>query len=334
MGSIGPNINPNFLQPKPNQAAGAAAPAEAALPASIASGSPGMPSSILAGGLSPALLAQAGMTPEQLGLLLRNLLQLPKEISQLMAMLAGTEGAITQEVLKALVQENPKILLEQLQTLFKDNKELQGKLFKLLQGNPAMEIAARQSMGELLQAVSELVAKAGNSPTEALQMTIALYLPWYPLEAPQRFHMHFEQLESGGESEESGNEGDFQLVLLLDTLQLGGFKVVIGLLNQTQLQLIVEHEGQAAEALAAIEGRFKRDGLLANLPEPQFIYQPRTSRKIADSPTTPETTSGEPTEKAQSMAVHPIGGVSFIVIHAAYLLSRLIFETDKRGAAS
>ena len=129
MGNIGPNINPGGSYRPPMQQ-GQAAP----VPGSITHGAgqaqiplvlTPLQQAMLAKQLGELLLApllayQHQMSPQELQLFMKNLLQLPADIQMLFYQLAtGEQTAATQKLL-ALLKQNPKISMEELQILLKE----------------------------------------------------------------------------------------------------------------------------------------------------------------------------------------------------------------------
>lgn len=332
MGNIGPNYNPFNYQPQAQQTGGQQGIFSA--PLSNAEYPEGQLPIFLENGevvLAPFFGYDIFIQPSQVGLLLRNLLQLPKEITQLLALLATAEGVSPQEILKTLLAENPKISLEELQKLLKEQLQNgEGKLLKLLQSAQTAQTGGSKNMGELMTLVSQLSAKAASSPVEALNTAMALYLPYYPLEAPQKFMLYFEQLE--GDEKEGEKPEEYQLVVYIDTLSLGQFKIIIGLSQGTQLTVIIEHGPEAAGVIPAIEQQVRAGTRQENVPPPELVFSQREApmARPARKSVSGATGSAAETHKP-SVGIHPVGGVSVVAIHAAYLLTRVILELDTRN---
>jgi hypothetical protein len=275
-----------------------------------------------------ALLAQQNpLAPDQLAQLLRNLLKMPKEIVQFLALLAEQDPAAGQELLQQLMTEEVKIPLESLQSTLEGKlDQAQQKLLKLVQGNP-VALASNGELGELMKGLSELTAKTGKAPAEALQSTITLYLPFYPLHPPQAFSLRFEPPNGEGEG---SNEDEPQLVVYIETLTLGQFRASIATGPQSQWKAVIEHDTKARDHLDAIQANLKE---AAPLEQPELFFLSRAGQETVANPTTSvESNSSTASTGQQSVGLHPTGGVSVLAVHAAYLLIRVILELDNQNA--
>lgn len=286
--------------------------------------------------LAPLFAFENAMNIQQLAQLLRNLLQMPKEMVQLMALLANLDGADTQQLLKQLLTENPQISLEDLQQLLTNQLgKSQDKLIKLLQSSQLTFTGSGKQMGDLMNMLSQLSAKAGSSPTEALHSTLSLYLPYYPLAAPQRFSLHFEPMEDDSE----GGGDNAQLVLFIETISLGQFRITLASSPQTRLQVDIQHDPLSESLITTLTKEIQSALGQENLPAANLNFQVRAGGKALQgdpassshiSAPHPGSTASPP--EKQSVGIHPANGVSVLTLHAAYMLIRIILELDNRHA--
>lgn len=286
----------------------------------------------------------ARLTPDQLLTLLKNLLKMPREIVQLLAFFAETDGALGLELLQKLLTEDAQVPLEELQQFLQSNmNQAQGKLLKLLQSSTSGPSGLGGQTGELLNHLSELVAKTGKSPLEALHTAISLYLPYYPLHPPQAFTLRLEQSrQDDGSSETSGSDDTQWLTLFIETMALGVFKIALYTPEKIQCHVRIEHDNQSipfqkqiAEGLQAETSAYPNQTQIVL----EFITRPGPERALLsgenDLQSLPEvvqnisSTQAEKT-RGQSVGLHPTGGLSVILIHAAYLLIRVILEIDNQ----
>jgi hypothetical protein len=182
-----------------------------------------------------------------------------------------------------------------------------------------------------------------------------LYLP--PLMVPQQIQFRFEPLQGDGEEDgESGGGGGakYHLVMFMDTANLGKFKVSMGLEKSTQIIVLMEHDPQARRILQPLSKQVTTGVAEDGLPPPLFTYMEREQRTeavlIADemSLNTAESASlseqlataeaGALSEKKakpkdKKVAVYPHEGVSIVVVHAAYLLAKVLFQLDDHRPA-
>jgi hypothetical protein len=335
MSFIGPNFRPPEWQ-SPSTGARSAEGANQASGESLASSAAAssLQKTVLGadGVLSMAtvLAQQSPLAPGQLAQLMRNLLGMPREIVQLLALLSQQEPAVGQTLLQTLLTEDVKIPLEAIQDFLQGRLDkAQEKLLKLVQGNPTALFGAGE-MGELMKGLSELAAKGIKTPAEALHSTITLYLPFYPLHPPQAFSLRFEPPEGGGE--ESDGEQAPQLVIYIETITLGLFRVVILTGPESCWQALVAHDPVASPFTQSIEQAVLE---AAPLEQPTFIFSVRTERASAvldETKLHQPKASGQTASGTQSVGLHPVGGVSVLVIHAAYLLIRVILTLDSQHA--
>lgn len=289
--------------------------------------------------LAPLFTHENALSARQLAQLLRNLLQMPKEMVQLLAMFADLEPALNQELLKKLLTEEAQVPMEELQQFLQNHMDkAQDKLLKLLQSSQMSMTGSGKQMGDLMGTLSELVTKAGKSPAEALHSTISLYLPYYPLHPPQAFSLRFEQMP--GQSGENEGEGEQQqLVLFIQTITLGQFKIEVSQGQQAQWLALVEHDPVAAPYREAIQKQVQETlgSALSPVLSLAFLQRAETKRAsvpaMTHNPSESLTTGGAEQTGKQSVGIHPAGGnVSAMAIQCAYLLIRVILEMDNHTA--
>lgn len=344
MGHIGPNFNAPRQHPPsstPMQAGGATGGLPTSSPVGAGSALP-TPSSAGAAqsglfSLAPLFAFENMPSPREMVALLRNLLQMPREMVQLLALLSKVDTQSAQQLLKTLLAENPKIPLDELQQLILTNaKESQGKLIQLLQSSQMTKTGTAAQMGELMNTLTQLIAQAKGSPADALQTTLALYLPYFPLPEPQKFSLGFEDWLEG----ESGAD-DAQLVLFIETRTLGLFKINLAQEATTCLRIRVEHDSEACLVQPQIQQQADREMLQGSGHQISWEWLLRQARPADSEDSTlanansgrADSTIATPEQglsAGQSVGIHPGGGVSIGVIHAAYVLIRVVLEQDNR----
>ncbi len=349
MTQIGPNFRPNG-QPNPIATSRGATSGE---PLST-SGEPhtaNQPSSaehhaLPTGSLTPALNAELALQPGQLLQLLRNLLKLPKELAQLLAMLANENPTMAKtvlpELLEALLQTETPVPLNELQAaLLTHVDEAREKLLKLLQSAGGGSGGHPGQLGELLGTLSELVAQSKQSPGQALHAAIHLYLP-YPLHPPQAFSLRQEAAGSGEGGESAGTAGE-QLALFIETLTLGQFRITLSSQGRAPLHAIVQHEPIATAFTAAIAqevvtglggaGHIDLSFVLKDNPK-AITLRPDSNPPAASAESeAPANAHESPLHAAtgkQSVGLHPTGELSMSALYAAYVIIRVIFELDEQ----
>jgi hypothetical protein len=331
-------IGPNFTPPgQPASSAGARQAEGGNKPAGEATTSPSAafsprqtllePDGVLS--LASLLAQQSPLAPGQLALLLRNLLGMPREIIQLLALLSQQDPIAGQTLLQTLLTEDVKIPLEAMQDFLQGRLDkAQEKLLKLVHGNP-VALSGAGEMAELIKGLSELAAKGAKTPSEALHTTMTLYLPFYPLHPPQAFSLRFEPPD--GKVNESDSEQAPQLVIYIETITLGLFRVLILTGPESNWQALVGHDLVATPFTQNIQQAVFEE---APLDKPTLVFNVQTKRAPA---ILPEARSmiyehlPQVATKAQSVGLHPLGDVSVLAIHAAYILIRVILTLDNQN---
>jgi hypothetical protein len=340
------HIGPNFRSPgQPQQKPAASQPlGDSKVFGSKSDQSGVAPEPGLPGGLLPAAMSLGALfthenllSAQQMMQLLRNLLQMPREIVQLLALFANLDPKMGAELLKQLLKEDLQVPLEELQELMQTHiDKAQDKLLKLMQNNAMSMTSSGQQLNDLMNTLSDMAAKTGKSPIDALHGTISLYLPYYPLHPPQAFSLRFEAPEQQNEEEDAENKNsgaDSQLVLLIQTLTLGQFKITLITERLSQLQAIIEHDALATPIMGELEAQVKEALGEGNTQAIHLISIPRSggipASAAADEPRSMKTTAPN-TKQGQAVGIHPVGGISALAIHGAYLLIRIILEIDTR----
>jgi len=344
------NIGPNFRPPGQQQPA-VSRPSgnQGAPPASTGQTTSGLPQQPALGGTLPAPMGLGALfahenvlSAQQLMQVLRNLLQMPRELVQLLAMMADLDPKMGRELLQKLLAEDAQVPSETLQAFLQEHLDsAQDKLLKLMQSGPTSLAGSGKQMGDLMGTLTELVSKAGKSPSDALHSTISLYLPYYPLHPPQAFSLRFES-KPGGDGEGDGQEdedtggqdGDAsQLALFIQTKTLGQFKISLSVERPARLLAVIEHDAQAAPFEADIRAQVKEAMGTGNTQSIELLFIARSGAKgtgtQGQTSNPSETSNPEPDQ--QSVGIHPTGGVSAAAIHGAYLLIRVILELDNRN---
>jgi len=341
------NIGPNFRPPGQQQPAvsrpSGNQEAQSASEAHIGQSTGGLPQqAAMGGGLPPplalgALFAHENvLSAQQLMQLLRNLLQMPRELVQLLAMMANLDPKMSQELLKKLLSEDAQIPPEALQAFLQEHLDsAQDKLLKLMQSGPTSMTGSGKQMGDLMGTLTELVSKAGKSPAEALHSTISLYLPYYPLHPPQAFSLRFESPPGNQQEEDENGEGqnndEQQLVLFIQTLTLGQFKISLSAERPTRLLAVIEHDAQATPYEANICEQVKEAMGEGHTQSIELMFIARAGAKGNQVAATNRSGTSKPEPEKQSVGIHPTGGISAVAIHGAYLLIRVILELDNRN---
>lgn len=332
MGSIGPQFN----QPQAQQQRGLQQPASVqnATPNTLQGANPshalGIPTDSSTGLLSlGSLFAQANaLSTSQMVQLLKNLLQLPREMVQLMALLSDLDTQTTQELLQTLLNEPVHITPEGIQELLQEKtQQSTEKLLKLLQNTPMQYSPSGQQLGDLLKDLSEFSSKAKNSPAEALQTLVSLYLPTYPLQGPQRFFLYFEPPKTG---EEAPSETT-NLLVFIETLHLGSLKITLSQQPDSKIALDLDHQISDDILKNRLEACLQEALQSQQIPLAQLQFNQDTEACSQEGKAiAPLISQSNSSEFRQSVSVHPTGAISAALILTAHTIIRTVFEFDTR----
>jgi|GEM_PF-2883287 len=304
------------------------------------------------------------MNAAQVARLLKNLLHLPSEILELLALLSQLEPGNSNEILQKLSQEQVNVSLDELQAFLLDRlASSQGKLMKLIQNNGGESGSA---LSKLLILREELAEQAGKSGMEAVKTLITLYLPSLPLRELQEFGLRFltpkapmekqlegEQKEEEGDYKLSGGEGEqaedaARWLITVKTYTYGEFRIVL-IINTDRgkaqtLTAQIGHDEEARPVLPEIKKRLILAMETDKLPEPllTFIAKKAGKNSAASLKSSTETIkrskateiaklAQENSQAAHVQAVNSPASVPAIGIHWAYRIIRLILDLDNQA---
>jgi len=347
LSNIGPNFRPPWqqaqsgLSKQPDNASATENTQQGSIQNGVNPGQnatqPSLSPAALSGLFATGLQSELALASDQLLLLLKNLLQMPKELAQLKALLADVAPDSAQALLQNLLESEVPLSLDKLQQLLLSHADAaQDKLLKLLQSTAMSSSGQSSQLGELLGTMTELLQKAKESPTQALHSTMSLYLPNYPLHPPQAFSLRFEANgksdSDSEESEESSADEESQLALFINTLTLGQFKITLASQQRAPIEAVIHHEAIAAHFEQEL---IRQTDLAMGGPgRILLLFVPKTGAKAAHQKPPSEQPASETTSNNlnnQSVAIHPTGGVSMTALYGAYALIRVIFEVDTQN---
>ncbi|MCQ2789236.1 MAG: hypothetical protein MJ229_02550 [bacterium] len=171
----------------------------------------------------PALntLRMNEMANTKRSLYLKEIMNLPKDMEQVLTMLQKTSSETATKQLSELLNSNIK--LSTLAKIMQDGgKEAMTKLIS------AMAEASRNGISDLSQIKDAMKflnastsATGQESQTQALKNFMLLYLPWLPLQEGVDFELEIEN------KKEEGNEDETVLTILISTRNYGNIKILI-----------------------------------------------------------------------------------------------------------
>lgn len=312
-----------------------------------------------------------GMTALESQLFIKNLLEFPKDLQALLMLLAFPEDQTKPDAMKKALKKTLKddpdllLLLENAQNqLGKASQDGVQKLLKMMGQSRMMGAGSgTPQLEEMFKMASAIQQQVNMSPVQALNTMMLLYLP--PLMVPQQIQFRFEPFQ--GDGEEDGDSGGgsgakYHLVMFMDTANLGKFKVSMGLEKSTQIMVLMEHDPQARRILQPLSKQVTTGVAEDGLPPPLFTYMEREQRTestlIADEISleaelsaslsaslskqlataeakalASDVNGAKAKPKDKKVAVYPHEGVSIVVVHAAYLLAKIVFQLDDHKPA-
>ncbi|EKE03979.1 MAG: hypothetical protein ACD_20C00122G0001 [uncultured bacterium] len=253
----------------------------------------------------------SSLNAAQQAILIRELLNLPKEFKEFLSLLVYGE-VNSENLLKLLQDKNKDILLKDIQNLLDVNsKEVITKLIKMLQGGAA-GFKDTEQINKLINLVTQLVSSQNTAPQDILTKTVLLYLPWLPLVQQQDIEIRFEE-RKGGENEQE----NIALIMYITTINLGKFKVIIILNKDSSLNIDIESEESENNKvyLERIRNNVNQEMSESKISGKTNIYtQKIRSEKESDK---------------RELSLYPVSNLSPQVMMIAYSIARIIFEIDE-----
>lgn len=314
------------------------------------------------------------------------LLGLPDEFLQTLALLAQLgrlgEGKSPSAMMNQLQHQQLQEILAQLGEGLLSNvsahdlttglqKQIQKalqQLLPLMTSVPQSVDASSQALKgfqESLQFLIEFSAQLNQSPTQALQTLMALYLPIHPHMAAESFQAYFGKGEQDSELPSSSDETT-QLNLIIQTQDAGMIHAVVWLdvleestkenpldsdsgsghseRQEKHLCLLLRHEENALEKLPVWEKGIKDLCKQSNLPP--VLLRWRLMKQLDNISSRAETTGGSDNAsvgskkstglssvdegskeiKKEAVTVYPAGGVSVAVLSAGFFVVRVVLS--------
>jgi len=253
------------------------------------------------------------LTRNEHAILVRELLNLPGDIKELLALLnsTNTDNIADQKFLNEI---NKLILFSDIQKILNaSSKEIFNKLIKLIQPTPG-NIQNTDQLKEILNTMQSIIPSVHMSNNEVLKSIILLYLPGLPLIQPQDISVEYEK---NNKSEEQ--EDDISLIIYITTENIGRLKGIISQDINNNLNIQIEcmnYDDSIKEYIENIHKRVNEEIKLNKIPVKSEIISYK-SKEI------------NKTERRE-ISVQPGSGISPKVLLASYILTRVVFEVDER----
>ncbi len=234
--------------------------------------------------------------PQQAAIL-RDLMQMPKELKDLLALLMAQNQKLPPEQVKQFLEKN--------------SKEVITKLIRLIQQTPTNQ-QNHEQMKQLIGLLNQIIPARESTQQEMITQLLLLYLPWLPLQEHQKIEVAFEKKESGEEADDS-----VALVIYISTINLGRFKVVIYVLKNQNMNIIIQNiEGQEKEVLKSILKEIKSGIKDENI--------------TAVTNMTVTTQQNFEKSEERKITISQVNNLSPMVLVAAQKIAQIIFEHDEK----
>ena len=187
--------------------------------------------------LSPEL-KMTPMEVEQTAKYVKELLNMPKDVAQVVSQLSANNTVTTAQNMQLLLMlSSGKIDLNALAQLLSDNsKAALQKLVQTMSQAAKMGVSDTQQLKDLINTLG-LVSVSTNDTTSALKNFILLYLPWLPLNAKGEsldFDIDvFDKTSSGGDDESQS------VTILIETMNFSNVKALLEMTQDNKVEIMI-----------------------------------------------------------------------------------------------
>jgi len=249
---------------------------------------------------------------------LRELLNLPKDIREILAFLAGKD--VSAELLTTLLKsETIKITPEMLQKLLESNsKEVISKLIKLLQ-QPQQNAQNYDQLKQMMALLNQFVPTKDATAQEVLTRFLLLYLPWLPLMEHQKVEVAFEKRKSASDEEDE----QLAVVIYVSTINLGRFKITIMVNKVNKPDILIENISESGEK--SEEQAKALENILKTVNKE--IKEDKIEAKTYLSVIKQENHKETPERKVTITKMSPVSPLALVI---AQKIARIILEADEK----
>ena len=187
--------------------------------------------------LSPEL-KMTPMEVEQTAKYVKELLNMPKDVAQVVSQLSANNTVTTAQNMQLLLMlSSGKIDLNALAQLLSDNsKAALQKLVQTMSQAAKMGVSDTQQLKDLINTLG-LVSVSTNDTTAALKNFILLYLPWLPLNAKGEsldFDIDVFDKTSSGADDESQS-----VTILIETMNFSNVKALLEMTQDNKVEIMI-----------------------------------------------------------------------------------------------
>ena len=178
-------------------------------------------------------LKMNSLAAKQNSLYLKDLMNLPKEIKEILVVLQNANNAAAAKDVSKLLTAN--INLANLAELIQINgKQAVNKLVAAMAEASKQGITDLSQLKEAVKFINASVSVAGqDNPAQLLKNFMLLYLPWLPLQEGVDFDLEIES------SEEQASGSDMTITVMISTINYGNVKVLLILHGLNSIDIFV-----------------------------------------------------------------------------------------------
>lgn len=166
------------------------------------------------------------------GLYLKNLMNLPKELDEILTMVQNNMVA-SKEVTKLLAQNISLTLLAEI--MQKNGKDAINKLVFVLANASKQGLEDLSQIKDTIKLINASISIASqDNPQQMLKTFMLLYLPWVPLQEGVDFELEFFT------PEEEKSESEMIVTILISTINYGNIKVTLILDKSNSIDIIID----------------------------------------------------------------------------------------------
>ncbi len=234
--------------------------------------------------------------PEQV-LIMREMLQLPRDLREILTLLLSQNKKINPDLIKKLLETN--------------SKEVIGRLIRLIQQTP-QNTQNHEQLKQLIGLLNRIVPPGESTPQEVITQFLLLYLPWLPLLEHQKIEVAFEKKKARPPVDDT-----VAMVIYISTINLGRFKVIIFVDKNNSLDILIQNiEGKDSKILSnilkKIKSGIKKESITAETH--MTVVKQKNFEK----------------SEFRKITISQVNNISPLVLIAAQKIAQIIFEFDEK----
>lgn len=242
------------------------------------------------------------------GLYIKDLMKLPKEINEMLAMIQKNIPNTTQ--MPKLLAQNINIL-ELAQFMQQNGKEAMGKLVQAMAEASKQGITDMSQLKDAMKLINASISVAGQeNPTHVIKNFMLLYLPWLPLQEGVDFELEINNPDGESSTTESS------ITLLITTRNYENIKAVLLLSKENKIDIFI----------TCIEN-FPKEELLKKINEESKRFSIHASTSVEQT----TSTNQERINKQAKVTISNTTQINPFLLLMANALIRYTIEIDNQA---